>query len=47
MILNYGQSLEWTQSNTYQPMNLTWSASYTQNITSIVFINPAPAHPKQ
>jgi len=33
-----GQSLEWVQANTYQPKNLKWCASYTQNTTSINFI---------
>lgn len=38
-----GQYFDKEQRTLSAQPNLTWCASYTQNITSIVFINPALA----
>jgi len=38
-----GHTLEWDKMTLSAPPSLTWFASYTQNITSIVFTSPAHA----
>jgi len=47
MILKTGKNLDWEKTMSYPTMNFHWCANSTQNITSIVFINPAPVTQKQ
>jgi len=42
-----GQLLEWEQRTSYPLSSFNWYATYTQDITSIRFTNPALARPKQ
>ena len=42
-----GKHLGWVQNHTLSQQNLNWSASYTQNITSIIITSPAPATQEQ
>tara|TARA_R110002074_G_scaffold34629_1_gene95102 strand:+ start:284 stop:427 length:144 start_codon:yes stop_codon:yes gene_type:complete len=46
MILKTGKNLDWEKTMSYPTMNLRWYANSTQNITSIVITNPAPATQK-
>jgi len=46
MITKDGKFSEWVQTMSSQQKSLIWCANYTQNITSIVFTNPAPATQK-
>ena len=42
-----GKTLDWVQNHTLTQQNLNWSASYTQNITSIIITSLAPAIQEQ
>ena len=42
-----GKPFVWTKNHTFRKMSLHWFANYTQDITNINFINPAPADPKK
>ena len=43
MIIKTGKNLEWVRTMSLVQPNLTWYATYTQDITSIRFTNPAHA----